>query len=272
MKAASSGFRNPNAAKPMPMPSTTERSGEILHNRPPAAPRDAQSLDQLGKIVPDQHHFGAFASHVCSGPHGHADRSLHQCRRIVDSVPDHGHGMARRSQGFDILKFAFREKFGNHFVNAQVLADAFRRSLRVPCEEHGPESHGFQRLKRPAGLRPEPLRNDQASQISATTRHVDLSARRSGRQCFDQDAASLQKSAATDDDLLARPLSAYTSSRTVFEMVGIPGSILIRDASRSTAWARGCSERTSAIAAASSNAAGATPGAGAPLPLPACHR
>src|SRR6267378_3709196 len=90
MKAASRGLSIPNAANPTPTLSTARVPAKFLHDRAMAPTGNLDRIHQSQEIVPNQHDLCALAGDLSTRSHGNTDRCLHQCRRIVDSIPDHG--------------------------------------------------------------------------------------------------------------------------------------------------------------------------------------
>ena len=63
-------------------------SGKVLHDRAMAATGNLDRIHQSQEIVANQHDLGALAGDLRTRSHGNTDRCLHQCRRIVDSIPE----------------------------------------------------------------------------------------------------------------------------------------------------------------------------------------
>jgi hypothetical protein len=79
MKAASSGFNRPNAAKPSPHAVHEQCADEVCPDDAAASPGDGQRLHELEQVIYQEDHIRALAGNVRSRSHRHADAGFRQC-------------------------------------------------------------------------------------------------------------------------------------------------------------------------------------------------
>ena len=83
-------------------------AAEVLPDDPTGAPGECESLDEAGKVVPEQDDVRALTRDVRAGTHADTDRRRGERRRIVDAVANHGDLAARRNERIDALEFRRR--------------------------------------------------------------------------------------------------------------------------------------------------------------------
>src|ERR1700756_1150779 len=66
-----------------------QRSPEVLHDDATAAAGNFDGFHKFGKIVANEHHIRALASHIGSRSHGNPNTGLGECRRVIHSVTYH---------------------------------------------------------------------------------------------------------------------------------------------------------------------------------------
>jgi hypothetical protein len=107
MKAARRGFRNPKAAKPTPMLSTTSVPTEfcmIVRRRR----RAIESFDKLRKIIANENDVCAFARDVRAGTHRYSYSGLHESWGVIDSVTYHNDVVLRFGESANEFQLVLR--------------------------------------------------------------------------------------------------------------------------------------------------------------------
>lgn len=132
----------------------------------------------LAQPVAQQHHARRIARHRGTATHGHAHVGTGQCRRIIHTIPYHGHPPALRPQAAHKLCLLLGAHAGTGILgcNAGCRCHGLHRFWPVAAQQHDPKARPLQCCHGGRRIWPQRVAEQQAaSQAPPRPAHPDLS-------------------------------------------------------------------------------------------------
>ena len=125
------------------MPRGNGNSGDVVDGRPEEvlldftahAPGEHDRARNIRRVVFYQYDVGRFNRHVGAGADGYADFRLRQSRRVIHAVTNHRHFAPFALQLRHLIRFVFRQDFGDNRIDSELSRDAVSR-VAVVARQH----------------------------------------------------------------------------------------------------------------------------------------
>jgi hypothetical protein len=147
---------------------------EVLHDNGATTTGDAQGVNEFGEITSNEDDICALFRHIGARAHRDSDTCLDQGRRVIDSIANHRDVTVLCSQFASPFCFLLGQEFPNLLVNAEVMSNRRRNTLRISAQENYLQAHFSQSCDRSLGFGPEDIGNADTPQHSPFSSHKDL--------------------------------------------------------------------------------------------------
>ncbi len=98
-------------------------------------PGDGQCIGDGPRIVSHQRHRGTGHGNIRTRSHGNPEIRLGQCRRIIDTITDHGDRKPLPAPAYNGFCFLFRQYLCRHVINTQQPGCLFNALLMITTEQ-----------------------------------------------------------------------------------------------------------------------------------------
>ncbi len=118
-----------------------ERADQVLLDVAHSGPADLDGGHHTLQAALDQRDIRSFDGHIRAGADRQTHIGLRQRRSVVDAVADHRDLLAFGLQHVNVVRFVFRQDFGQHPVHAHLASNGFSRAAVVAGDHHHFDAH-----------------------------------------------------------------------------------------------------------------------------------